>query len=187
MVLDAAEFWELGHKLFKTTPESFPVPFVPGDAFNPEHLAVVPPIATVAEAPPPLPLPLTGLTSLNPLRGRVSAIHASAFFHLFDEEKQMYLARALAGLLSPEPGSVILGTHGGRPEKGFRDEQTYHSSHVRIMFCHSPESWADMWENEIFEKGQVKVEASLIEHKREDVVVKPGYKLWLLVWSVTRL
>ncbi|EIW65002.1 uncharacterized protein TRAVEDRAFT_68659 [Trametes versicolor FP-101664 SS1] len=183
------EFWEAGHHLFKSTPETFPVPFVPGDAFNPAHLDPVPPFY----APPDTPRPqLSTLTSLNPLRGHVSAIHASAFFHLFDEEPQFYLARALGGLLSPEPGSMILGVHGGRQEKGFRTEVGTHSTHRKTpMFCHSPESWTELWNGQVFKKGTVKVEAFLHETPRKDLEgapgIVPGAKFYILVWSVTRL
>ncbi|CDO72721.1 hypothetical protein BN946_scf184990.g4 [Trametes cinnabarina] len=104
----ATEYWDLGHRLFRSTSESFPAKFVPGDVFDPAHITVTPPFY----APPVDTLPdLSALTSLNPSRGHVSAIHSSAFFHLFDEEKQEHIARAMGGLLSPEPGSIILGTH----------------------------------------------------------------------------
>ncbi|KAI0651468.1 hypothetical protein C8Q79DRAFT_933431 [Trametes meyenii] len=176
-----AEFWEKGHDLFKTDPGMFPVPFIAGDAFDIAHLAPVDPFYT----PPTTPTPqLSTLTSLNPLRGHVSAIHASAFFHLFDEPQQLYLAKALAGLLSPEPGSMILGSHGGLPEKGMQPS----AFRKAPMFCHSPESWIALWDGEVFKKGTVKVDVILEEQVRKD---KPpaylGQKFHLLVWSVTRL
>ncbi|RPD81612.1 hypothetical protein L226DRAFT_474830 [Lentinus tigrinus ALCF2SS1-7] len=181
------EFWDLGHKLFKSTPETFPVPFVPGDAFDPAHLEAVPPFY----APPDTQAPqLSTLKSLNPLRGHVSVIHASSFFHLFDEEKQFKLAQSLAGLLSPEPGSMILGSHGGRPEKGFRTESSRTNSHGMTMFCHSPESWTELWDGQIFKKGTVKVEAFLLEIKRKDLEPTdptPEARFYLMVWSITRL
>ncbi|EJD05460.1 uncharacterized protein FOMMEDRAFT_165874, partial [Fomitiporia mediterranea MF3/22] len=37
------EFWEIGHKLFKSDPGSFPVPCIQGDIFDPNHLAPAPP------------------------------------------------------------------------------------------------------------------------------------------------
>ncbi|KAM5531491.1 hypothetical protein V8D89_014816 [Ganoderma adspersum] len=179
------EFWDMGHKLFKSTPKTFPVPFVPGDAFDPAFLEVAGPFSS----PPNEPRPdLSTLTSLNPLRGHVSAIHASSFFHLFSEEKQLELAKALAGLLSPELGSVILGAHGGAPEKGLRVETFGPNSHEVKMFCHSPESWTAMWDGEVFERGTVKVETDLIEVKRTDLVDVPEEtKFYIQLWSVTRL
>jgi hypothetical protein len=138
--------------------------------------------------PPSGPAPdLRSLTSLNPLHGRLFAIHATAFFHLFDEEKQLHLARALAGLLSPEPGSMILGAHIGAPEKkGFvpsfrrRDHR---------LWCHSPESWTELWDGLVFEKGVVKVQTKLVHMERR--ILQPDAQqsamITILVWSVTRL
>ncbi len=175
----------MGHKLFRSTPETFPVPFVPGDAFNPAFLETTGPFYS----PPSDPRPdLSTLTSLNPLRGHVSAIHASSFFHLFNEEKQLELAKALAGLLSPEPGSMLLGAHGGGPEKGWRVETFGPDSHEIKMFCHSPESWKEMWEEQVFDKGTVKAEADLIEVRRTDLADVPEEtKFYIQLWSVTRL
>ncbi|KAI0336237.1 hypothetical protein GY45DRAFT_1316357 [Cubamyces sp. BRFM 1775] len=180
------EYWDLGHKLFNTTRETFPVPFVPGDAFDPAHLAPVPPFYS----PPDTPVPeLKTLTSLNPLRGHVSVIHTSAFFHLFGEEQQAQLAQAVAGLLSPEPGSMILGLHVGLPEKGFRPGKRGRVHDGEPMFCHSPESWKELWDGQVFKKGTVKVEAFIHQIERKDLANVPGAETTshLLVWSVTRL
>ncbi|KAI0932444.1 hypothetical protein AcW1_000430 [Taiwanofungus camphoratus] len=179
------EFWELGHKLFNSTPETFPVPFLPGDAFDAHFLKPVPPFYSFPEMPAPA---LSALTTLNPLLGHVSAIHASSFFHLFDEPQQLQLARSLAGLLSPEPGSLIFGSHGGGSEKGYRVETGEPSLRGASMFCHSPESWAELWDGEVFKKGTVKVEAGLVEMQRPEMQnVDPGTRFYLLSWSVTRL
>ena len=82
--------------------------FVPGDIFDTNYLAFVPPTYEQPSTSTPVP---SALTTLTPLQGHVSAIHASMFFHLFDEEKQRALALRLAGLLSPRPGSMVLGRH----------------------------------------------------------------------------
>jgi len=169
----------LGHELFKSTPETFPVPFITGDVFDSSTLE---PVAPFNDAPKTLMPALNTLKSLNPLRGHVSVIHASSFFHLFDEEKQFQLARALAGLLSPDPGSLIFGSHAGRPVKG-----TGESSMGRPRCCHSPESWKELWDGQIFEQGQVKVDAVL---QRVDLhVADPSIvaERFLLQWSVTRM
>lgn len=107
------------------------------------------------------------LKSLAPLQGRVSAIHAASFFHLFDEATQSTIAKTFANLLSSEKGSIILGSQAckcisstpvvrifvttydiARPEKGLQD----HSP----MFCHSPASWTELWETELFPEGTFK-------------------------------
>ncbi|KAH7906745.1 hypothetical protein BJ138DRAFT_1161921 [Hygrophoropsis aurantiaca] len=166
------ELWNLGHELFKSTPESFPAHFVPGDAFDPSILSATPISSEPTEAAVP---DLATLKSLNPLQGHISAIHASAFFHLFDEEKQLHMARALAGLLSPKSGSVIFGLHTGSDKKG-KVSQTYMGTQLN-MFCHDLKSWTALWDGQVFVKGTVNVDARLM-----DVA---GYRL--LVWSVTRV
>ena len=185
-----AEFADIGHKLFRTTQETYPIAFVPGDAFDPKHLDVVPPLASVHEptGPPEGPaLDLGSLTSLNPLHGRVFAINASSFFHLFSEASQLHVARALAGLLSPEPGSVIFGEHLSKAEKGFTASPFGLGDQ---MFCHCPESWAQLWDGVVFEKGVVVVKANLVEIEREDPDAHQSTffaKFTILEWSVTRL
>ena len=76
--------------------------FIPGDAFDDRFLKESPLPTTVPSGPPPQ---LSELTTLTPLTGRLSAIHASSFFHLFPEDKQFEMAKRLASLLSPEAGS----------------------------------------------------------------------------------
>ncbi|KAG2117370.1 uncharacterized protein F5147DRAFT_768744 [Suillus discolor] len=174
------ELWDLGHELFKSSPETFPAHFVGGDAFDPDILAVAPPASLhTTEVSTP---DLNNLTSLNSLRGCVSAIHATAFFHLFKEDQQLHMARAFAGLLSAESGSIILGAHAGAQQKGVVN-QVYWGIEVD-MFAHSVESWTSMWDGEVFEKGTVKVDAQLREVS-EDVGGDERYPL--LLWSVTRL
>lgn len=45
------------------------------------------------------------------------------------------------------------------------------------VFCHSPQSWADLWDGEvfIFAKGKVKVDAKLVW-----VEANEGLKYWLM-------
>ncbi|KAI0066449.1 hypothetical protein BV25DRAFT_1796896 [Artomyces pyxidatus] len=178
------EFWDIGHKLFRDTPETLPVTFVAGDAFYAGHLEAVPPFTALA--PPTTPSPdLRTLTSLNPLRGHVSAVNAISFFHLFSEGRQLRLAHALAGLLSPEPGSMLFGQQIGLPEKG--------TTAWKGLFCHSPESWKELWDGQVFEKGTVRVETELRKLESDDsakakaMSVLPGSSFYLLTWSVTRL
>ena len=186
-VLVLAEFADLGHKLFRTTQEKYPIAFVAGDVFDSKHLDVVPPLASAHEptgrSEDPIP-DLRSLTSLNALRGRVFAIHASLFFHLFGQEKQLYVAHALAGLLSPEPGSVIFGLHLGSPEKGFVESPTRRDHQI---FCHSPESWTQLWDGLVFGKGMVNVQAKLVQMERKESDESQAQTVTVLVWSVTRL
>jgi hypothetical protein len=165
-----AEFWDLGHKLFKTTPENFPIPFICGDIFDERNFDL-------------------SLDSqcLSPLKGRITAIHAAALFHLFDEQYQELLAHRLASLLSPTPGSVIFGSHIGRPVKGFRTEATGLGVLAGSMFCHSESSWSALWDGKVFPQGTVRADVRLEEIKRVDLQPKPGVAYYKLVWCITKL
>ncbi len=200
--MHCAGFWELGHKLFCSTAETFPAAFLPGDIFDPAHLSpqaisvdagVTDRTRTPSHFPSSVPSLLKSLSSLNPLRCHVTAIHAGAVFHLFSEERQLTLARALASLLLPAPGSMIVGQQAGAPHKGVRvitrapehTPRTSASPPLTIsLFCYSPESWAELWDGQVFEKGSVKVEATLA---RLDVAMEEFPHYYTLYWSVTRL
>lgn len=170
------EFLHLSHELFKTTPASYPGCLLPGDAFDPEFLSIVAPSYDVSPAPA---IDLSSLKSLNPLHGRISAINAIAFFHLFNEEKQLHVARALAGLLSAQPGSVICGFDTGSLKKGI---VTANLTGVEYQtFSHSPETWSSLWDGEVFKKGTVKVETEMVE------LSIPNKQHLMMRWSVTRL
>ncbi|KAG0706783.1 hypothetical protein DFH29DRAFT_845588 [Suillus ampliporus] len=170
------EFLELGHELFRTTPASYPGCLLPGDVFDPAFLSIAEPSDDVSPAPAS---DLSSLKSLNPLHGRISAIHATNLFHLFNEEKQLHFARALAGLLSAQPGSVICGEQVGTLEKGILTANK--SGSASQLFAHSPQTWSSLWDGEVFEKGGVKVETELVEAAIDEV------KFFAMRWSVIRL
>ena len=171
------EFFELGHALFNTTPETYPISFVTGDAFDPNVLQIVPPF----DEPPSTERPdLSTLTSLNPLAGRCAVIYAANFFHLFSEENQLHLAKALAGLLSPQPGSMICGEHAGNVQKGIFHQE--YAGRQFDLFEHCPESWSAIWNGEVFPSGSVRVDTKLEQVERGTVHV-----YYRLQWSVTRL
>ena len=187
LLRETAEFWDLGHRLFCSTKNTFPAAFISGDVLNPAHLEVFPITYNTADVNIPTPT-LSSLLSLNQLRGHVSALYAGAFLHLFSEEQQTYLMRAFAGLLSPEPGSMILGWQSGAPEKGSRVVYLGKNGANVSQFCHSPDSWKDLVDGCIFKQGTVKVEAELIQEHLpviEGAEQLPAY--YTLSWSVTRL
>ncbi|KAF5327732.1 hypothetical protein D9619_004536 [Psilocybe cf. subviscida] len=192
-----SEFWDYGHELFLSTAETFPAKFIAGDIFSPSILQPRDPFITNDEIVAVLSRPIPSLSDLNnltPLQGKVSAIHVSAMFHLFSEEEQLALARLLAALLRPERGSIIFGQHAGRAEKGFRPHNRDPLAHP--MFCHSPESWKQMWIGQVFAgddtKGheRIKVEAELLEINRSDScdgVTDADPKFFAMNWCITRL
>ncbi|KAK0220001.1 hypothetical protein IW262DRAFT_1272152 [Armillaria fumosa] len=166
------EFWDLGHKLFKSTPESFPARFIAADILE---------LKDLAKQPLASPPDLSKVQSLAELSGCVSAIRASSLFHLFDEQQQFELAKITAALLSSAPGSMIFGSHGADPTKGLRTE-TF-GNRTLSMFCHSPESWKALWDGGVFPEGTVSVDVSLKE------IEVDGFngKVYFLVWCVTVL
>ncbi|KAJ6465137.1 hypothetical protein DFH09DRAFT_1156173 [Mycena vulgaris] len=177
------DFWKMGHELFRSTPATCPIAFLAGDALDPDFLEPAAPCTSPHAVPAP---PLASLTRLTALHGHVAALHVSAVFHLFREPQQLQLARALAGLLSPLPGSVIFGAHGGRRAKGERDD-VYSGRRGHPMFCHSPESWGEMW-REVFPPGTVRVDAQLKSRDSEaQTSDEEKSDEGLLVWSVTRV
>lgn len=166
----------MGHKLFNNTPETFPIPFICGDIFDDVNFNLD---LSGSEA--------SNHVSLQALKGRVTAIHAAALFHLFDEQYQELLARRLASLLSPTPGSVIFGSHIGRPVKGFIAEATWPGVLAGSMFCHSDSSWSALWDGKVFPQGTVRADVRLEEVRRVDLRPKPSVTYYKLVWCITML
>ncbi|KAG8214700.1 pectin lyase fold/virulence factor [Butyriboletus roseoflavus] len=189
------KLWDLGHVLFRSSPESFPATFVAGDALNPAFLS---PFTSGAE--PPTEVNLSNISTLNDLRGKVSAIWAASFFHLFTEKDQHQLAHALESLLSPESGSIMFSSHMALPDKGVLTGKI--SDRDFRMFCHNLDSWNELWVGQsttpstggdpsdtvgrfdavVFPRDSVKLDTKLIPVKSE-----AGVGLWFLVWSITRL
>ncbi|KIP08520.1 hypothetical protein PHLGIDRAFT_104156 [Phlebiopsis gigantea 11061_1 CR5-6] len=180
-----AAFWEIGHRLCKSTPETFPVKFLAGDVLDPAHLRAPPGGAPDSPAPP---LSVPALASLTPLRARLSAIFVYAVFHVFAEDDQERLAVRLASLLSAQPGSMMFGAQCGMPAKGTRVETMSPSAPPRPIFCHSPASWAALW-TAVFGVGRVEVKAELRELPPDVIGFQPaaGLPYWYMYWSVIRL
>jgi len=152
------DFWKYGHELFNTSPSMFPVTFIPGNVLDPSFISIQPPLQELSlETAAPISLQSliqASPTSLDSLRGHLSAIHTSAFFHLFDTNEQTDIAKKLASLLSPLPGSVIFGSHLGseQPQEGAKNGTG------TLFYRHSPESWKKMWEEVFDGKGAIRVE-----------------------------
>lgn len=104
---------------------------------------------------------------------------------MFDEDKQLDLAHRLAGLLSPEPGSIIFGLHYIRKEKGSRKEVLTPGDNK--LFWHSPESWRQLWDGLVFKEGTVEVEVEYKEDVPMQDVVLGTEPIYLMHWSVVRL
>ncbi|KAE9408440.1 hypothetical protein BT96DRAFT_913990 [Gymnopus androsaceus JB14] len=158
-----------------------PVIFIPGDAFDPSFISIQPPLKTLPTAEVES-ISLRSLLqaepkSINPLRGHLSAIHTSAFFHLFNKDEQVIIAKKLASLLSPLPGSIIFGSQIGSEVP----HEAVKPSRGTLLYSHSPES-RKMWEEEVSgmeDQGEessrmIQVDAGLWDERH----------IW---WVVTRL
>ncbi|QRV73723.1 hypothetical protein RhiJN_01737 [Ceratobasidium sp. AG-Ba] len=150
------DFWDLGFKLFKDDPTTWPVPFLEGDFLSQDFLDIS---ASKQEARPDL----SHLNSLTDLVGQVSIIHASAFFHLFSEVDQRNIAERCVALLNGVSGATIFGSHVGGPEPGIYD---HIGGANRKMFCHSPQSWEMLWK-ELFGGTAIRVVATLEDKLKE--------------------
>ncbi|KAI0301345.1 hypothetical protein BC826DRAFT_905092 [Russula brevipes] len=171
------EFWDLGHKLFRSSAASFPATFIHADLLDRTQITPGPPSSSVPD--------LANLSSLNQLRGHVTAIHASALFHLFPEDQQRMLALALGSLLAPFSGASIFGWSTGVAEVGYVEFEG-NVSHPR-QFCHSPSSWEALWNGVVFPKGSVKVDTRLADFDHDvGLRLKGGVPPKRLDWVVRR-
>ncbi|KAF5327164.1 hypothetical protein D9619_004547 [Psilocybe cf. subviscida] len=194
------EFWDYGHKLFLSTAESLPVRFIAGDILDPSILQPREPIIDEKEITAILGQPTPSVSevqNLTPLLGKISAIHASSLFHLFSEVEQLALARCLASLLRPEKGSVIFGQHVGRKVMGHRAPYIGDVASLAPMFCHSPQSWSDLWVTQVFGGNdgrgneRIKVDVEFVDvnwvvGKEIFQEVEPNDKFYMQ-WCITRL
>lgn len=78
------------------------------------------------------------------LHGTFDVVHASSFFHLFGLPKQRQIAHAIARLIRPGPGSIVLGLQLAAAGEAEvipiinEDEPTY---------CHSLATMQELWAN----------------------------------------
>ncbi|KAG9317889.1 hypothetical protein JVU11DRAFT_2118 [Chiua virens] len=89
-------FFGVGHALFRTTPETYPIRFVVGNVFDPNLLQIVPPFDHPSSTGKP---DLSTLTSLNPLSGRCAVIYAARFSYLFFRGKPTSSGESIGRIL----------------------------------------------------------------------------------------
>lgn len=80
-----------------------------------------------------------GDSALTKLQGGFDIIHTQSFFHLWDYEGQVKASKAVAALLSPQRGSMIIGRQVGTVNEA-KNEET-----MGKMFLHNVESFEKMW------------------------------------------
>lgn len=79
---------------------------------------------------------------LTALKGQLDMIYTGSFFHLFDYQDQVKVGKAVASLLRPRSGSIILGRQIGAVEAAEHDHKT---NPTGKMYRHNVESLKTMW------------------------------------------
>ncbi|KAE9408309.1 hypothetical protein BT96DRAFT_696297 [Gymnopus androsaceus JB14] len=152
--------------------------FISGDIFDSSFISIQPPLKTLTLSydDNTEPISYSRLFKPNPSRwtssSHLSVIHTSAVFHLYDRDAQLLIAKKIASLLSPLPGSIIFGSHTGSKVP----REVINQSTQMKAYRHSPESWKKMWEEEVFDKDK---DMFQVEAGFED-------EIWMS-WIVTRL
>ena len=112
-----------------------------------------------------------------PFKGRVSAIHAGSFFHLFNDDQQIELLKRCAKLLSEGKGSIIIGRQlGSKDPRNLRGDTFY---------VHSPQSWETVCK-EVFQGTAIKYRAELVSFIKDlEPQVSPKYQEIASAWTIT--
>ncbi|PYH42868.1 class I SAM-dependent methyltransferase [Aspergillus saccharolyticus JOP 1030-1] len=118
------EFISLGYDLFGDR-STLPCEFIPSDIFD--------------DACP----------LMQRLAGQVDIINAASFFHLFDWDREVALAKQIIKLLRPQAGSMVVGRHVGDYVAGERSDNELGATFYR----HDLESWRRMWAQVMAETG----------------------------------
>ncbi|KAJ4286838.1 hypothetical protein N0V90_013091 [Kalmusia sp. IMI 367209] len=82
-------------------------------------------------------------SSLVELRGTFDIVYTGSFFHLFDYDDQVKVSTAVAKLLRPEKGSMIVGRQVGALNAAAHDHKT---NPTGKMFRHNPDSLQKLWQ-----------------------------------------
>lgn len=106
--------------------------------------------------------PITPLVPLSSLDEQISIIAANSFFHLYNYSDQLKLAKRMVQLLSPQPGSMILGRQLGSSVPGeytgMKDDDT--------RYAHDVASFQRFWDRVAEEVGdgcRFRVESTMDE------------------------
>ena len=110
------EFWELGYQLFRDR-ERFHCEFRQTDIFDP--------------------------FCLEEYNGKINILHTSAFFHLFDLERQKKVVNAVLRLVSTKPGTIIFGRQVGNTVPEFRKHPWRSTDYG--LYSHNEESFRSMF------------------------------------------
>ncbi|KAJ6168339.1 hypothetical protein N7497_001182 [Penicillium chrysogenum] len=112
------------------------------------------------------------------LTNKIDIVNAASFFHLFDWDLQLLVAKRLVGLLQDKPGSLLIGRQIDKEAAG---------KHYR----HDPATWKKFWEQVGAETGtKWEVETRMEKWAGADKMMKDyheGMDTFKLRFSVRRL
>ena len=106
----------MGYDLFLDK-ETLRTKFIAGDVFDPD-------------------------ASIGQLDGKIDIINAAAFFHLFNWDGQVKIAKRFVSLLNSEAGVLVIGRQVGNVEAG---EYSDRGLSDKTRYKHNDESFRRMW------------------------------------------
>ncbi|MCJ1306706.1 hypothetical protein MMC25_000349 [Agyrium rufum] len=80
--------------------------------------------------------------ALGELEGTIDVLYAASFFHLFNYEEEVAVAKRVVKLLKPVKGSVLFGRQRGNIKPGTYPHRTNASG---TMYRHDASTWKQMW------------------------------------------
>ncbi|KAM7214896.1 hypothetical protein V8F06_009722 [Rhypophila decipiens] len=113
-------FFDVGYRLFNDSRDSLDTTFIAADIFDDKSCLV------------------------TELTGKLDIIYTGAFFHLFTLSEQEKVAAQVVRLLTPKPGSLIVGRQSGGEEAGENARKGAPGS--AGPFTHNVKSWTELWE-----------------------------------------
>ncbi|KAJ5142905.1 uncharacterized protein N7515_001692 [Penicillium bovifimosum] len=121
------------------------------------------------------------------LTDKVDIINAASFFHLFNWDQQVLVAKRLVGLLQDKPGSLLIGRQVGRVDPPPPEDEEAAGKHYR----HDVSTWKKLWEQVGVETGtEWKVQAWMEKWAGADKMMKDyheGLDTFKLRFSVRRI
>lgn len=81
-------------------------------------------------------------SALTELKGQLDIIYVGSFFHLWGYQDQVTVSKAVAALLRPQKGTIIVGRQVGAVTAGEHDHRT---NPTGTMFRHNVESLTRQW------------------------------------------
>ncbi|GLA28393.1 hypothetical protein ACMYSQ_003595 [Aspergillus niger] len=115
---------------------------------------------------------------------KVDMINAASFFHLFDWDTQVKLAKQVMKLMKPKPGSIVVGRHVGDYNAGELEAKELGSN----IWRHDLDSWRRLWEQVGRETGtEWKVDVTGGEWKGITKVAHNGETTFKMQFVVRRV